>query len=374
MMIGKDGGLADLIAEAEYVAASDSKVLITGESGVGKELLARHIHEHSRRNKRPMITINCAGVPESLLESELFGHVRGSFTDAYRDRRGLLELADGGTVLLDEVGEMSLRMQALLLRFLESGEIQRVGSERHTTTVDVRVIAATNRDLLERTRQKEFREDLYYRLNVVHLVIPPLRMRRGDIRPLFEHYLRIMAEQHRLAACEISPEAWSCVEAASWRGNIRELKNVAERVALRFAGRTVTASDVRVQMGEHPAQPAAAEAPPRNYVDELARSFYEKMTRQHETFWTAVYEPFMQRDITREVVRAVVGLALAEARGNYRIVLMLFNLPPNEYKKFLNFLQKYDCHLPFQRFRVASQSRKAAVPDEAGDVHAKAAV
>jgi transcriptional regulator with GAF, ATPase, and Fis domain len=183
-----------VIDEARHAAKTDSKVLITGESGVGKEVLAHLIHQHSHRAKRPMVAINCAGVPESLLESELFGHARGSFTDAHSDKRGLLEMADGGTVMLDEVGDMSMRMQTLLLRFLENGEIQRVGCERQRSPVDVRVIAATNHDLEARTKEKLFRLDLFYRLNVVHLVMPPLRERRDDIRPLFDHFLAMMAD------------------------------------------------------------------------------------------------------------------------------------------------------------------------------------
>ncbi len=349
--------LNDVIAEAEYVARSESKVLITGESGVGKELLARFVHEHSPRSRRPLITINCAGVPESLLESELFGHVRGSFTDAYRDRRGLLEVADGGTVFLDEVGEMSLRMQALLLRFLETGEIQRVGSDHYKTTVDVRVISATNRDLLEQTRLREFREDLYYRLNVVHLVMPPLRSRRDDIRPLFEYYITVMAEQHRAAPCQISEDAWMFLEAAPWMGNVRELRNVAERVALRFAGRVVSLADARSQMerGVVSATTAAARAEgdalTRSHVD-LAKTYYDRMVLGQETFWTVLYQPLMLRDVTRETVRAVIRMALAEARGNYRTVLQMFNLPATDYKRFLSFLQKYECHVPFQAFRA----------------------
>jgi len=376
LLLGKNPGLAELIAEAEFIAASESKVLITGESGVGKELLAHFIHEHSSRAKRPMVTINCAGVPESLLESELFGHTRGSFTDAYRDRRGLLELADGGTVLLDEVGEMSLRMQALLLRFLESGEIQRVGSERANTSVDVRVISATNRDLFERTRQKEFREDLYYRLNVVHLIIPPLRARRDDIRPLCEHYLDVMSKQHRTEPCQISPDAWAYLESSQWPGNVRELKNVAERLALRFGGRAVTLTDLRAQSGQHPARQPAPEAA-GTHVESLAQSCYERMTRNHESFWSVVYEPFMQRDLTRETVRAIVKTALAEARGNYRIVLMLFGMPPTDYKRFLGFLQKYQCHIPFQHFRIVA-TPKDTTSDSSVATHdssaAKAAV
>lgn len=356
VMLGNSPGLTDLLAEAANVAVTDSKVLITGESGVGKELLAAFIHQRSRRSHRPMVTINCAGVPESLLESELFGHLRGSFTDAHRDRRGLLEMADGGTVMLDEVGEMTLRMQALLLRFLETGEIQRVGADRCQTVVDVRVIAATNRDLLDATRQKTFREDLYYRLNVVHLIVPPLRARREDIRPLFEHYLRIMTEQHRVRPCDLTAEAWTCLESAQWPGNIRELRNTAERFALKFAGRTIEVEDVRARTGAQPSTVAVTPSPV-NAVDATAHERYERMTRHHESFWTAVYEPFMRRDLTRDVVRAIVRLALAESRGNYRIVLMLFNLVPGDYKRLLNFLQKYQCHVPFQAFRVAPAAR-----------------
>ena len=356
--------LNDLLAEAECVARSDAKVLITGESGVGKELFARFIHEHSSRSRRPLITVNCAGVPESLLESELFGHMRGSFTDAHRDRRGLLEMADGGTVFLDEVGEMSLRMQVLLLRFLETGEIQRVGSDRYQTTVDVRVIAATNRDLLERTKDGGFREDLYYRLNVVHFVVLPLRERRDDIVPLFDHYVRALAEQNRLPACEIAEDARVYLEAAHWPGNVRELRNVAERVALRYAGRTVTLADLRSQIGRNVSSATASAAQSddvdtlaRSHVHALARSYYDRMTHGHESFWTAVYQPFMLRDVTRDTVRAVIRLALAEARGNYRIVLQLFNLPASDYKRFLSFLQKHECRVPFQLFREMSAAR-----------------
>src|SRR5436190_7554629 len=175
--------------ELRQAARADAKVLITGESGVGKEIVARLIHRYSARSSRPFVAINCAGVPDSLLESELFGHVRGSFTGAYRDKPGLFEQAHGGTIFMDEVGEMSLRMQALLLRFLEDGDIHRVGADRRSGTVNVRVVAATNRVLLDRIAAGTFREDLYYRLNVIHLVIPPLRDRRDDIAPLLKHFL-----------------------------------------------------------------------------------------------------------------------------------------------------------------------------------------
>jgi DNA-binding NtrC family response regulator len=303
-------------------------------------------------------------VPETLLESELFGHMRGSFTDAHRDRRGLLEMADGGTVLLDEVGEMSMRMQTMLLRFLENGEIQRIGSDRFKTTVDVRIIAATNRDLFERTREKEFREDLYYRLNVVHLVMPPLRARREDVPLLFEHFLKVMAEQHKLPMCRVTSEAIEQLESYDWPGNIRELKNVAERVAVRHAGQLLTPRELSMRVSTpRPAAvgSAGAHAAP---AASLADALYDRMTRNGESFWQVVFVPFMARDLTRETVREVVRRGLEYTQGNYRMMAPLFNFPATDYKRFLNFLQKHDCHVPFQHFRLIARPAKAepAVP------------
>src|SRR6187401_1199961 len=188
-MVGVSAAIRDVEDEVDHAARSDAKVLITGESGVGKEIVARLIHERSGRSRGPLVTINCAGFPDSLLESELFGHVKGSFTDAHRDKRGWLEAANGGTIFMDEVGEMSMRMQALLLRFLETGEIQPVGSLTPRRALDVRIISATNRGLPGQVESGAFRSDLYYRLNVVHLKIPPLRQRRDDILPLTLHFL-----------------------------------------------------------------------------------------------------------------------------------------------------------------------------------------
>src|SRR2546428_3223225 len=231
--IGISSAIRHVEVEMDYSARSDAKVLITGESGVGKEIAARLIHQRSRRAHQPIVTINCAGIPDSLLESELFGHVRGSFTDAHRDRLGLFEMADGGTILMDEVGEMSLRMQALLLRFLETGEIQRVGAPGVQNRVDVRGLAATNRDLVERIRSRDFREDLYYRLNVIHITIPPLRARREDIPILLRHFLRSYADRHGIEPPELAPDALAQLVAYEWPGNVRQLKNVAERLIVR---------------------------------------------------------------------------------------------------------------------------------------------
>src|SRR5690606_6240857 len=189
-IIGTSRAITELKAEIERVARSDAKVLITGESGTGKEVVARAINAASPRAHQPFVPVNCAGIPETLLESELFGHVKGSFTGAYRDRPGKLEMSDNGTIFLDEIGEMTLRMQGLLLRFLETGEIQKVGAERTARANNVRVMAATNRSLPDLIVQGHFREDLYYRINVIHIVVPPLRERREDVPLLVDHFLR----------------------------------------------------------------------------------------------------------------------------------------------------------------------------------------
>ena len=210
---------------ARRAGESDAKVLITGESGVGKDLLAREAHACSHRRNRPYIAVNCAGFPETLLESELFGHARGSFTGADRDRIGKIQMADGGTLFLDEVGEMSLRMQAALLRFLENGEIQTIGEKAHH--VDVRLIAATNRNLGERVASGDFREDLLYRLRVIEIKVPALRDRREDIPALTDYFLQRAPRQ-----LSISPEAQEALIRHRWPGNVRELQNVIEHVAV----------------------------------------------------------------------------------------------------------------------------------------------
>src|SRR6186997_719379 len=207
LIVGSSPLVEELREEVLRVARSDAKVLITGESGVGKEVVARAIHAEGPRQNHDFVAVNCAGLPETLLESELFGHVKGSFTGAYRDKPGKLEMAHLGTVFLDEVGEMTLRMQGLLLRFLETGELQKVGADGGSRHVDVRVIAATNRNLRELISQGQFRDDLYYRLNVIHIVVPPLRDRRDDIPGLVEHFLSRYTMSNRSAITNVSPAA-----------------------------------------------------------------------------------------------------------------------------------------------------------------------
>jgi transcriptional regulator with PAS, ATPase and Fis domain len=345
-LIGNSAAIRELREEVEYAARSDAKVLVTGESGVGKEVLARLIHRSSTRSHSPLVTINCAGLPDSLLESELFGHVRGSFTGAYRDKPGLLETAHNGTIFMDEVGEMSLRMQALLLRFLESGEIQRVGAERAQAHVSVRVIAATNRNLIERIATKEFREDLYYRLNVIHLTVPALRDRREDIPEMLGHFIAHFAARHGMPPPEITPEAMTQLVAYGWPGNVRELRNFVERLVLRSRDGRIAASDLPVEIA--PVPQAFAREPARGRMVDL---LYDRMITHRESFWEVVYEPFMLRDMTRDDLRDIISRGLEQTRGSYRILVQLFNMAEGDYKRFLNFLRKHDCQMPFQRFR-----------------------
>ncbi len=218
------------------VAPSDTTVLVEGETGTGKELVANAIWYHSARKDRPFIKINCAALPEGLLESELFGHERGAFTDAHEQRKGHFELADGGTLFLDEISEMSPKLQSKLLRVLEQHEFQRLGW-KETLTVDVRIIAATNKDLKEEIKAGRFRKDLFYRLQVVHIALPPLRERGGDIPPLVNHFLKRFGPKKELV---VSPEAMAALEQYPWPGNVRELGNVIERATVLVQGKLIT--------------------------------------------------------------------------------------------------------------------------------------
>jgi two-component system, NtrC family, response regulator AtoC len=346
-LIGSSHPMLELRQEIERIARSDAKVLITGESGVGKELVARAIHSSSPRAERAFIAVNCAGLPETLLESELFGHVKGSFTGAYRDKPGKLETADEGTIFLDEVGEMTLRMQGLLLRFLETGELQKVGSERAGRRVDVRVVAATNRNLQDLIAQGQFREDLYYRLNVIHFWVPPLRERKEDIPGLIQYFLSRFTATNGYLVKGIDTDAFQALCDYPWPGNVRELENVIERLIVTGRHEQVRAEDlppeIRMQRG--------VLKPKRERRKTVVDDLYKRLRDDRESFWTAVYPLYMAREITRQNVRDVIRKGLEEAKGNYKIVCKLFNIESADYKKFLNFLRKHDCQLPFKEFR-----------------------
>ncbi len=230
-IIGNAGPVQQLLALIDQVAPSRATILITGESGTGKEMVARRVHDMSPRVNKPFMTIHCAALPENLLESELFGHEKGSFTGASGMRRGRFEDADGGTLFLDEIGEISPSTQVKLLRFLQTREFERVGGNQ-THTVDVRIVAATNRNLEEEVRNGNFREDLYYRLNVINIETPPLRIRRSDIPVLIRHFVDRYARENGKTIREVSPDVVHTLEAYDWPGNVRELENVIERAVV----------------------------------------------------------------------------------------------------------------------------------------------
>ncbi|MCT4625401.1 sigma-54 dependent transcriptional regulator [Halodesulfovibrio sp.] len=230
-MIGSSERMHELVETITTVAPTHAPVLITGESGTGKELVAKAVYTASERSSKPFVTINCAALSESLLESELFGHEKGAFTGADKRRDGLFWQANGGTIFMDEVGEIPLSLQAKLLRVLQQGELQRVGSDS-ILHVDIRVIAATNRDLQEEVANKTFREDLYYRLNVIGLEVPSLRERQADIPLLAEHFMKIFAEKYDKSVIGFSPQAMDVLVNNPWQGNIRELENTIERAVI----------------------------------------------------------------------------------------------------------------------------------------------
>ena len=241
-MVGDSGPLNKIKDTIEKVAPTDARVLITGENGVGKELVARWIHEKSNRNSGPMVEVNCAAIPAELIESELFGHEKGSFTSAIKQRIGKFETASGGTLFLDEIGDMSLTAQAKVLRALQEGKITRVGAEKDIN-VDVRVIAATNKDLLKEVDEKNFRLDLYHRLGVIIIHVPSLNERRDDVPSLVEHFLDIIAMEYGQPKKEVDPAAMEALKEYNWTGNIRELRNVVERLII-LSGKTISLEDV----------------------------------------------------------------------------------------------------------------------------------
>ncbi len=248
-IIGESSELLKVLDTIRRVAPSESTVLVTGETGVGKELVAKAIHTLSRRAGRPFVSVNCAAFPEQLLESELFGHVKGAFTGAVRSRKGLIEEADGGTFFLDEVGAMPLSVQAKLLRVLEERVIRRIGENREVG-VDIRVVAATNQDLGEAIRERAFREDLYYRLNVITIHVPPLRARRSDIPVLAEHFRQVYAEREGKGVEGIAPEAMRALLAYEYPGNVRELKHIIEQAVTMAEGPLITLDLLPPQLRE----------------------------------------------------------------------------------------------------------------------------
>ncbi|MCA2959563.1 MAG: sigma-54-dependent Fis family transcriptional regulator [Silvanigrellales bacterium] len=276
-LIGHSKALEQIRATIDMVAARNSTVLITGENGTGKENVARNVHEGSHRSKKPFVAINCAAIPEELIESELFGHERGAFTGATGAKRGKFEQANGGTLFLDEIGDMSLKTQSKVLRVLQEQRFERIGGDE-SVSVDVRVIAATNKSLPEEIRKGNFREDLYYRLNVIPIELPPLRERKEDIEALAVHYLDIFCSENGERRKTFERDALERLRAYSWPGNIRELKNIMERLSIMTHELVIEGRHLPHPIGQQPARPSSE-------LDELlvqkdfreARSGFEKL-------------------------------------------------------------------------------------------------
>jgi transcriptional regulator with PAS, ATPase and Fis domain len=333
---------------ATRVAMSNVKVLITGESGVGKDVFARLIHSQSRRRSEPFVALNCAGVAETLLESELFGHVKGSFTGAYRDKVGCFEQAHNGTIFLDEIGDMGLRMQALLLRFLESGELRRVGADSHSRRVDVRIVSATNRDLRAIVNKGLFRDDLLYRIDVTRIELPPLRERSSDIPVLVNH---LMAKCG--GSLTFSDAAMQLLEAYRWPGNVRELQNVVEQLVSLVSGRSVEPADL-------PRTIVASHRDYKHVIHDRRRSIagdlYDGLTSGGMRFWDDIHTLFISRDITRADLRQLMRRGLAMSGGSYRGLLELFGMEQEDYKRLLNFLASHDCRVEAREFKPAARA------------------
>jgi DNA-binding NtrC family response regulator len=362
--IGRSAAAEAVRAEIAAAARTHAKVLILGETGTGKEVVARLIHAQSPRRSRPLVAINCGGIPDTLLESELFGHVRGSFTGAVRDKLGMVRQADRGTLFLDELGEMSLRMQAALLRFAETGEVQPVGAEGPSGATDVRLITATHRDLVQRIAEGAFREDLYYRLNVIQIQIPPLRERCDDVLLLLEYYLDVAAGQHHLPVPTLTPDATQVLLGYGWPGNVRELRNVSERIVLQNRTRPIGPDDLPRDITRpaprvaalHPVVTVPQVRPPRDVEvsgiadTPSAAALWDRMAAG-EDFWQVVGRAFKEREITRADLAALVDRGLRTTRGSYRALLEHFNLPPSDYKRFHAFLYQQRCNLPVGAYR-----------------------
>jgi two-component system, NtrC family, response regulator len=362
-LIGISQSISELREEIAGVVGSTTRVLITGESGTGKEVVARAIALSSARvGGGAFVSVNCAGISDSVLEGEVFGKSGAGFSEV----PGRLELAQNGTLFLNEIGELSPQMQGRLLRFFETGEIQRVGAERVVTADNVRVLSATNRDPAKLIMDGQLRTDFFYRINVIHLTVPPLRQRPEDIPMLVDHFLKRFrnapsqsSDSHTNGGrkgfgVNSSPvrafagDAMTALCAYSWPGNVRQLENVVAHLLMTGRRELIPFEALPPEIRQATSPGSASQRPVSlTPTDDLFR----RLVNGRESFWTAVYPLYMSREITKSQVRDLVRKGLEEARGNYRIVLRLFNMETRDYKRFLSFLRKHDCQLPFKEYR-----------------------
>jgi two-component system, NtrC family, nitrogen regulation response regulator GlnG len=299
-IVGQSPAMQEVFKMVGRISHSDAAVMITGESGSGKELVARAIHQYSSRHDRPFLAINCAAIPENLLESELFGHEKGSFTGASAQRIGRFEQCDGGTLFLDEIGDMPLAIQSKLLRVLQDGTFSRVGGNQ-TVKTDVRIVAATNKNLEAEVSGKKFREDLFYRLNVVRLHLPPLRNRREDIRLLAEYFLKRVASQRAKPQLQLSQDAVDLLESHPWPGNVRELENTIQRAAVLATSDVLLPKDLPLGQAATAAavEPAVAASTPSG-LEDAARVLFEAASAQPGLELL----PWLEREFTRRAMES----------------------------------------------------------------------
>ena len=335
-IVGSSEPMQEVLKSIGQVAASDATVLITGESGTGKELVARCIHQHSLRAKGPFLAVNCAAIPENLIESELFGHEKGAFTGATNQKPGKFELCDGGTIFLDEIGDMSLPTQTKVLRAIQEGEIQRVGGTT-TLKVSVRLVAATNKDLEAMVATRLFREDLYYRLNVFRIRLPALRHRKGDVPLLVDYMLQRQAAAKKLKPKRLSDEALDALLAYDWPGNVRELENVVQRANVLAKGETILPKDLPQDV-LNPRKPAAAAPTTVAVAAPAAVAAPVEASLGVSSAYDAIYKQGRAGDgksILTTIEMEMIKRAMEETRGNQLRSAMILGINRSTLKKRL---------------------------------------
>jgi transcriptional regulator with PAS, ATPase and Fis domain len=337
-IVGASKPIREVYSQIEIAAGNSATVLIEGESGTGKELVAKAIHELSQRAKGPFIAVDCGAIPETLIEAELFGAKKGSYTDAIADRPGLFEAADKGTIFLDEISNTSPGVQAKLLRVLQEREIRRIG-ETKDRKIDVRLIAASNASLDRLAQDGRFRKDLLYRLKVLHIIVPALQHRRDDIPMLAKVFLNRLNVANKMNR-HFSQTVFAQLSAHSFPGNVRELQNAVERSFFLAKGATINEIILENQ----------SDAPSANDV----QSWFKEIVEGKKDFWAAVHDRYKQRDIPRDKVVALVDLGLRSTRGSYKSMASMFRLKRAEYRRFMDFLRRNKCLLDFRPYRKAA--------------------
>jgi transcriptional regulator with GAF, ATPase, and Fis domain len=340
-IVGSSRAIRDVTSQIELAAASAASTLIEGETGTGKELVARAIHMAGSRSSGPFVPVDCGAIPETLIESELFGAARGAYTGATTDRAGLFETAHKGTLFLDEIGNMPQALQVKLLRVLQEREVRRIGDNK-VRSIDIRLITATNGNLTALVEAGTFRQDLFYRINVLKIALPPLRERRGDIPQLAAHFLELLNKRHKTRK-HFADEAFESTAAYRFPGNIRELQNLIERAYFSESGSMISS------ILPETARPndTAHERP----TSEALNTWLNELTEGRRDFWTGVHDRYRRRDISRETLLALFDVGLRRTKGSYRKLASLFRMDRADYRRMMDFLRRNDCVLDFRPYR-----------------------